>query len=162
MTQPRDICPVCGMKPKTEIPSVEHDRRYFHFCSDQCRETFIAHPRLYRSRSSQQQSETLKRRTMNLAEAPGSEVSELLISYLKEMMGVKKVTVEGEKIDVTYDLLQVTESQIEKELVEIGIKFGGGWLERLRRGWVRDSEEIELDNLAAPLAPSYNRTPPQI
>ncbi len=75
-------------------------------------------------------------------------------------MGVQEVTAEKRRVSVTYDLLQVTEAQIEKALTEVGARLGGGWLERLRRGWVHDSEETELDNLAAPPAPQRNRPPP--
>jgi len=60
----------------------------------------------------------------------------LLVSCLSEMMGVKVVAVEGKKLQITYDLLQTTEIQIEKTLDEIGVQLGDGWLERLRRGWV--------------------------
>ncbi len=156
-----DSCPVCGMKTAAEVPSVEHYKMYFHFCSEQCRETFIAHPSLYSTKIGKERREILKRRTMRLAEPLESEVTELLIPYLMEMMGVTEVVVEGDKVDITYDLLQVTESQIEKALAEVGIKLGGGWLERLRRGWADNSEEIELDNLAAPPAPRYQRTSPK-
>jgi len=160
MTQLSDICPVCGMTAEAGIPSVEHYKMFFHFCSEQCREMFIAHPSLYSTRAGKERSEILKRRTMRLAEPLDNEVSELLIPYLMEMMGVKEVVVEDDKVHITYDLLQVTEMQIEKALVEVSIQLGGGWLERLCRGWVYDSEEIELDNLAAPPALLPNRAPP--
>jgi len=160
MMQLSDICPVCGMATVPEVPSVEHQKMYFHFCSEQCRETFIAHPVLYSTRIGKDRKEILKRRTMRLTEPLEREVTDLLIPYLMEMMGVKEVLVEDGKVHVTYDLLQVTEIQIEKALVEVGIKLGGGWLQRLCRGWVHDSEEIELDNLAAPPAPCCNRAPP--
>lgn len=160
MTRLSETCPVCGMKADIEVPSVEHYKMFFHFCSKQCREMFVAHPNLYSARLGQERSEILKRRTMSLAEPLDKEVTELLIPYLMGMMGVKEVAVEADKVHITYDLLQVTEIQIETALVEIGIQLGGGWLERLRRAWVHDSEEIELDNLAAPPAPRPNRPPP--
>ncbi len=160
MKQLSDICSVCGMTAEAEIPSVKHQKMYFYFCSGQCRETFVAHPGLYSANVRKGQNEILKRRTIRLDEPLESEVTDLLTPYLMEMMGVKEVTVEGDKIEITYDLLQVTESQIEKMLVEVGLQLGGSWLERLRRGWVDNSEEIELDNLAAPAAPCCNRPPP--
>ncbi|MCF6323591.1 MAG: hypothetical protein L3J89_04580 [Gammaproteobacteria bacterium] len=159
MTPLSDICPVCAMKTEPEIPSVEHNKMYFYFCSEQCREMFIAHPSLYSTKIGKERNEILKRRTMCLAEPLDCGVRDLLIPYLMEMMGVKEVVVEGDRVHITYDLLQVTESQVEKALVEVGIQFGDGWLERLRRGWADNSEEIELDNLAAPPAPRYQRTP---
>ncbi len=156
-----DSCPVCGMQPEVEVVSVEHHKMYFYFCSEQCRETFIARPSLYVAKIGKQRDVILKRRTMYFSESLGAGVGDLLIPYLKDLMGVKEVTVEAEKIEISYDLLQVTERQIEKALEDVGVQLGGSWLERLRRGWVNDSEEIELDNLAEPPAPCCNRTLPK-
>jgi len=160
MTLPHDTCPVCGMRAEVEVPSVEYHKMYFHFCSEQCRECFVARPNLYSGKIGKERSEILKQRTMRLAEPLDSEVTELLISRLKEMMGVKVVEGEGDRVRITYDLLQVTEIQIEKVLAEIGVQLGGGWLERFRRGWVHDSEDNVLDSLAAPPAACCNRAPP--
>ncbi len=130
---------------------------FFHFCSEQCRETFIARPSLYSTKVGKVRKATLKRRTISLSETLEHEITDLLIPYLMAMMGVKEVTVEGNKLHITYDLLQVTESQIEKALVEAGLQLGGDWLERLRRGWAHSSEEVELDNLSTP---RYHHSPP--
>ncbi len=162
MTLHNDKCPVCGMKANADLPSVEYQKMFFHFCSKQCRETFIARPNLYRIRAGNVRNEAIKRRTMHLAEQLDNEVTELLIPYLTELMGVKDVVIEEDKVHVTYDLLQVTEEQIENALVDVGVQLGSGWVDRFRRGWVHDSEEIELDNLAAPPAPCCNRAPPRI
>ncbi len=155
-----DTCPVCGMAKLAEVPSVEHHKMNFYFCSKQCRETFVAHPKIYSAKVGKERSEILKRRTMRLAEPLSSEVADLLIPYLMEIMGVKSVVVDGDKINITYDLLQVTEIKIEKALVEIGLQLGGDWLRRLCRSWVHDSEETKLDNLAAAPAPCCNQPPP--
>lgn len=160
MVQLSDICPVCGMATEAEVLPVGHHKMNFHFCSDQCRERFIAHPTLYSGKFGKEHGEVLKRRTMRLAEPLGSEVIDLLIPYLMAMMGVKAVVVEGDKVDISYDLLQVTEMQIEKALVNIGLQLGNGWVERFRRSWVRNTEEIEQDNLAAAAAPCCNKPPP--
>ncbi len=152
-----DLCPVCGMTVDPSVPSVAYHKLYFHFCSSQCRQTFLARPKLY---SSGAREEVIKRRVMRLSEAIDEEVAALIISYLTQMMGIKEVVVEGEKVYVIYDLLQITKKQIEEALSEVGIQLGGGWLERLRRGWVYDSEEIELDNLAASPAACCNKPPP--
>ncbi|HEB62977.1 MAG TPA: YHS domain-containing protein [Gammaproteobacteria bacterium] len=160
MVSPNDLCPVCGMKSKAEVLLVEYHKMNFYFCSEQCRETFIAHPAIYSARGKRKPGEILKQRTIHLKEPLNDEVAELLIPYLNEMMGVKAVVVEGNKVIISYDLLQVTEMQIEKALVEVGLQLGGGWLQRLCRGWVHNSEEIEQDNRAAPPAPCCNKPPP--
>jgi len=155
-----DTCPVCGMATVSGVTSVQHHKMNFRFCSEQCRETFIAHPSLYSAKVGKERDKIFKRRIMRLAEPLDNDVAELLISYLMELMGVKEVTVEDDKVFITYDLLQMTEMQIEKALVEVGLQLGGGWLERLCRSWAHDSEEIELDNMAVPSAPCCNRPPP--
>ncbi len=155
-----DICPVCGMAALIDVPSVEHHKMKFYFCSEQCRETFVAHPNLYSAKTGKERSEIVKQRTMRLAEPLDRNVTDLLIPYLMEMMGVKSVVVDGNKINITYDLLQVTEMKIEKALVEIGLQLGDGWLERLCRSWIRGSEETKLDNLATAPAPCCNQPPP--
>ena len=156
-----DLCPVCGMEPETDVPNVVYHKMYFHFCSEQCREMFTARPTLYTPHIGKQQEAVLKQRTLHLAEEPGNDVTDRITSSLQSMMGVKGVVIEGRNIVVTYDLLQVTERQIEKVLIEVGIELGGDWLARLQRGWVHDSEEIELDNLATPPVIGYNRIPPK-
>ncbi len=165
MKQFNDICPVCSMQTEAEISTVENAKMYFHFCSEQCRETFVAHPRLYSAKAgriAKERSEILKRRTMRLAEPLNNEVIDLLVPVVKKLMGVKEVLIAGNKVNITYDLLQVTEEKIEKVLREVGVQLGGEWLERLRRGWVHDCEEIELDNLAAPPTRSYQYTPSKV
>ncbi|MCF6236364.1 MAG: hypothetical protein L3J70_08365 [Gammaproteobacteria bacterium] len=162
MTELSDICPVCGMAVNVEVPVLEHHKMHFYFCSTQCRETFAVHPSLYSSKAGKEKNVVLKQRTMSVSEPLSDEVTELLIPYLMEVMGVKKVTVEGGKVNIIYDLLQVTELQIEKVLVDVGVELGSGWLERLCRAWVHNSEENELENLAPAAAPCCNKPPPRI
>lgn len=155
-----DICHVCGMPSDPAVANVEYHKMYFYFCSEQCRETFLENPGLYAAKSAAEQKEILKRRTLHLAEAPAPEVAELLISYLRDLMGVKEVTVEGERLHISYNLLQVTEAQIEEALTEAGLQLDDSWRERLRRAWVHDTEEIELKNLSAQPSSCCNKPPP--
>lgn len=43
--------PVCGMRvdPEEAVASVEHDGETYHFCSEACRDAFIADPAAYLS-----------------------------------------------------------------------------------------------------------------
>lgn len=157
----QDICSVCGMSAVSGVSTVVHHKMYFHFCSEQCRENFIAHPNLYSAKVGEKRNEILKYRTMRLADPLDNDIADLLISYLMELMGVKEVAVEGDEIRICYDLLQVTEIQIEKALVTVGLQFGGGWLNRLCRSWVHNSEENELDNQSKTAKPCCNRPPPR-
>ncbi len=138
------------MSSKLEIPFVEYHKMRFYFCSEQCRETFNARPNLYQIKPQEKQKEIIKQRIIHLSKPLGDAGSELLSAYLTALMGIKKVVIESDKVNVTYDLLQVTEMQIKDVLTKIGIQLGDNWLERFRLGWVQNSEENELDNLAPP------------
>jgi len=139
---------------------VEYQKMYFHFCSEQCRENFNAHPRLYSVASHRKREERLKQRVLHLAEPMDDEVAALLVSYLKEMMGLREIVVDGDKLSISYDLLQVSAVQVERRLNEAGVQLGDGWLLRLRRAWIYSSEETELSNLAAGAGACCNRPPP--
>jgi len=155
-----DICHVCGMASDPAVASVEYHKMYFYFCSEQCRETFLENPGLYAAKPAAEQKEILKKRTLHLAEPPDPEVAELLISYLGDLMGVKEVVVKGERLHISYNLLQVTEAQIEEALTEAGLQLDDSWRERVRRAWVHDTEEIERKNLTARPSSCCNKPPP--
>ncbi len=159
MKDDSDICHVCGMEADPGVASVEYHRMYFYFCSEQCRETFLENPGLYAAGPPAGRKEILKRRTLHLAQAPDEEVAGLLVSYLGDLMGVKEVSIEGERLHVSYDLLRVTEAQIEEALTEVGLQLDDSWRERLRRAWVHDTEEIELKNLTAKPSSCCNKPP---
>jgi hypothetical protein len=50
-------------------------------------------------------------------------------------------------VEITYDLLQATASQIEREIEKLGVALGEAWADRLRRAFVRFSEETEVESL---------------
>jgi len=155
-----DRCPVCGMQADHTLPVVQYQKMYFHFCSEQCRESFNAHPRLYTGRSLR--DERLRDRVLHLAESVDEKVATLLVSYLKEMMGVREVSITGDRLNIRYDLLQVNAAQVERKLNEAGVRLGDGWLLRLRRAWLYNSEETELANLASSPSACCNRPPPGV
>ncbi len=161
MSREMDVCPVCGMKADAGVSSVEYLKMYFHFCSAQCREMFVAHPNLYSSKVGKEREKIIKQRTMRLAEPIGEVAAELLSSYLMELMGVKDVQIKGNQVSITYDLMEITEKKIEQVFLEAGMALGGGWLGRFRRAWIHDSEENELANLATPPR-SYTHIPPKV
>jgi len=155
-----DHCPVCGMKADGGLNTAEYQKMYFHFCSEQCRENFNVHPRLYTGAPHRVREERIRRRILRLAEPVDDKVAALLVSYLNEIMGVRKVAVDSDKLSISYDLLQVIAAQMERKLNEAGVQLDGGWLLRLRRAWIYNSEETELGNLAASPGACCNRPPP--
>lgn len=72
------------------------------------------------------------------------------ISIFKEMMGVGHIEIKGDTIDIQYDLLQVTEAQIDSALTEVGVTLEHSWPERLRRAFVHYFEETEATSLELP------------
>lgn len=162
MMQLSDICPVCGMATVSGVPSVEHHRMYFHFCSEQCRETFKATPQLYASGAVEKRTPVFKHRRLRLARACDPDEVMVIEAYLQEMMGVTEVHIQGDCLQITYDLLQVTQAHIEQLLNNLEVGLGNRWWQRLRRGWVHTAEKNELGNLTRGPGACCNRPPPRV
>ena len=136
----------------------EHARtRTRHPCirrrSPQCRERFVANPHLYigvpgHKAPKQEGKAVMKQRRFRTEIALSVEGADLLRQELCAMMGVAAVTVDGNEVCITYDLLQATAAQIEARMAEVGVQMGEAWPERLRRAFVHYLEECEVDSLA--------------
>jgi YHS domain-containing protein len=146
------IDPVCGMHVNPSQLPLEYMQMHFAFCSQQCRERFLANPGLYvgqpgKMSVKQMGHEVLKCRRLQLAEPLPAGTDEALKDTLCAMMGIKSVNYDGVHWEISYDLLQATASQIERTIIEFGVHLGGAWAERLRRAFVHYVEETELLNL---------------
>jgi YHS domain-containing protein len=153
-------CPVCGMQVDSVKYKTQYHKMVFHFCSEQCLETFEAKPQLYVSMAVEKRAPVLKRRKLRLARPCSPEAKKTVEARLLELMGVTDVHIQDDCIEVGYDLLQVTLVQIEQALSELNAQLDGGWWQRLRLGWLRNTEENELDNLSRGPGACCNRPPP--
>jgi len=156
-------CPVCGMDTPSHEITTEHNGICYHFCSQQCLENFSKHPALYLSIKSPKREgkSVIKRRSFVLDTPVPDAGTKSFESVISEMMGVREVVISGEKVSVTYDLLEVTAEQIEQVLEKAGAKLGTGWASRLKRGWVQYKEENEIGILASTDAACCNKPPKQ-
>ena len=146
------IDPVCGMHVNPSQLPLEYMQMHFAFCSQQCRERFLANPGLYvgqpgKMSVKQMGHEVLKCRRLQLAEPLPAGTDEALKDTLCAMMGIKSVNYDGVRWEISYDLLQTGAEQIERTITEFGVQLGGTWAEKLRRGFVHYVEETELLNL---------------
>ena len=144
--------PVCGMMVDPKQLVVEYLQLHFAFCSEQCRERFLANPGLYvgqpgQMAPKQEGREVIKRRRIHFEEPLPTGTEKALQESLYTMMGVKKVTVAGDGLEITYDLLQATAKQIEGVIVTFGARLGEGWSDRLRRSWVYFEEEVLISGM---------------
>lgn len=144
--------PVCLMLVDPDQNAIEYQSMHYAFCSEQCKERFLANPHAYigvpgEKAPKQQGREVIKRRRWRLTE-PLSDLAEREVTErLLGMMGMHSVQFKGPVVQITYDLLQVTAAQIEATLLAEGAQLGKGWGERLRRAFVHYLEETEVDNL---------------
>lgn len=153
-TQAKD--PVCGMEVALTPPlrqTVYKGVEYF-FCSEQCLRRFSDKPELYigepgRAAPKQQGVELIKRRRLRLAAPLSPGEARIVEEALLGTMGVRQVSAEGDTLEISYDLLEMSAELIEEQMAAIGVRLGNGWSERLRRAFVHYVEECELDNLAA-------------
>lgn len=144
--------PVCHM----QVPAVSFAMEYlginYAFCSEQCRDRFLANPHLYigfpsRKAPAQEGVEVAKCRKIRLACPLDKAQAQQIHDALTDMMGVQDVHIDGDKLEIKYDLIQVTEEQIENRLVSVGAALGQGWADRLKRAFIHFEEEFKIDNL---------------
>ena len=143
---------VCHMQvPPTSFPT-DYAGNHYAFCSEQCRERFLANPHVYvgfpgRKAAGQEGKQVIKRRRFLLSEPLDAAQVEQVRQSLFEMMGILDVCVEGDKIEIQHDLMQVTAEQIADKLALVGASLGGGWKDRLKLGFINFEEENEIGNL---------------
>lgn len=145
---------VCGMQVKSDDISLDYQETHYAFCSDQCLQRFQDNPHLYIGYPGQEAPkhagiEVIKTRTLKLSEPLPQELADRLIEHIETMMGIQHVEVSHNSIEVTYDLLQATEAQIEAVITEAGAALGDDWLEKIRRGLVHYMEDTEAVSLEA-------------
>lgn len=118
--------PVCEMWVAPEQNAVNYQGLHFAFCSQQCKERFLANPHLYiglpgEPAPKKSVQKVVKRRRLRL-ETPLSDAdAPQLIKRLEAMMGVEAVEIEADELTITYDLLQATVEQIEAVLQQARI-----------------------------------------
>lgn len=150
--QTTETDPVCGMQVDAEALQITYEGIKFAFCSEQCRQRFLANPHLYigvpgEKAPKQKGAEVIKCRRFRLDRPLSGPDATLLKEGLEVMMGIKEVQVIEDTVAITYDLLQATAEQIESRIGEIGLHLGADWTERLQRGFIHYFEECEVENL---------------
>jgi len=148
--------PVCGMLVDRERLALEYMQMHFAFCSEQCRERFLATPGLYIGHPGQKAPVqagryVIRRRRLHLAEPLPSGMAKALADSLHAMMGVRAVSVNDDVLEITYDLLQATADQIEAAIDVFGnAHLGEAWRDRLLRAWIHVEEEIIISSMEVP------------
>jgi len=144
--------PVCRMEVAATSFATEYAGIAYAFCSAQCKERFLANPQLYigfpgHKAPAQKGREIIKRRRLLLSASLDAMQAEKVKRALLEMMGMHEVCIEGDKLEVQYDLMQVTTEQIADKLALIGADLGGGWMDRLKLAFINYLEETEMSGL---------------
>jgi YHS domain-containing protein len=144
--------PVRQMLVTPEQNAINYQGMQFAFCSQQCKERFLANPHLYiglpgEPASKQSGQKVVKRRRLCLDEPLSDADAQRLLEQLHAMMGVYAVEIAADQLIITYDLLQATAEQIETVLQQAGACLGAGRSERLRRVFVHYLEESEVQSL---------------
>lgn len=124
----------------------------FAFCSKQCKERFIGNPRLYIGKPGspspkQQGKQVIKRRVLKLSQTLPEDVKQNVTEALNNMMGIRQVSIEGDRIEINYDLLEVTVQQIETTLEAAGNGLSTDWGKMLKMAFIHYLEETENSSL---------------
>ena len=144
--------PVCKMDVDKGQLSYSYMGIEYSFCSQQCNDRFSANPHLYIGRpgksSPKQNGESIiKRRTLKLDEVISEDDAKKINTELRDMMGIKLVTIDKNIIRITYDLLEATTEQIETTITATGKNLTTGLADKIKRAFVHYLEESELDLL---------------
>ena len=144
--------PVCHMQVVSTSFATEYAGNHYAFCSAQCKERFLANPHLYigfpgHKAPAQEGKKVIKRHRLLLSASLDAMQAERVKRALLEMMGIHEVHIEGDKIEIQYDLIQVTAEQIAEKLALIGADLGEGWIDRLKLAFINNLEEIEINSL---------------
>ena len=144
--------PVCGMSVHSDTHTHTYGNIHYAFCSDQCVQRFKENPRLYigvagKLSVKQQGLSVDKQRLIQLEKIPSAIQSDLIIEKISSLMGVHRVTIEGNKLTVEYDLLQATNAQIEAVIKSLGVALGKSWAQKIRRTMVDILEENQCSAL---------------
>ena len=145
-------CPVCHMQVPPDQMSLTYQGMQFAFCSEQCRDRFQATPHLYigvpgQKAVKQEGQEVIKQRCIRLEQELTEDQARILVDAISGMMGVRRVQVENSEVRISYDLLEATAEQIERTLLETGVRLGEGWVERLRCALVHFTEDCQTANM---------------
>jgi YHS domain-containing protein len=144
--------PVCHMQVAPTSFTTKYAGCYYAFCSAQCQERFMATPHLYigfpgNPAPAQEGKKVIKRRRLLLSAPLDAMQAEKVKRALLGMMGIGEVSIEGDKIEIQYDLIQATTEQIADKLASIGADLGGDWMDRLKLAFINNLEEIEVSSL---------------
>lgn len=166
--------PVCEMMVDAGDNEVVLDGLHYAFCSNQCRERFIARPGLYigarqRPAPKERGVKLMRQRRVAIGEPLTDEQSTALVAALRKMMGVVDVRYlqrrsepgnsleplhgapqpgsEAAEIEITYDLLEATVAQLERRIAEVGGHLRDGFGQKLRRDFIYYIEECELTDI---------------
>lgn len=153
--------PVCHMEVPATSFATEYAGGHYAFCSAQCKERFLASPHLYigfpgRKAPAQEGVKVIKRHRLLLSAPLDAIQAERVKHALLGMMGIHEVHVEGDKIEIQYDLIQVTAEQIAEKLALIGADLGEGWIDRLKLALINNLEEIEINSLEVEKRDGYH------
>lgn len=138
--------PVCGKDVHVGETSTVFLGIEYAFCSEQCRDRFLAYPHLYaglRGQRSPRQGglQVAKGLRLHLTAPLSADHATRLKASMEALTGILAVAIAGDRIEIVYDLLQVDAGQIETRLVGIGGRLGSEWAERLRQGFEQGKED---------------------
>ena len=144
--------PVCHMQVPSVSFAIENAGINYAFCSVQCRERFLANPHLYTGfpgmkSPAQAGKQVIKCRRLSLSAPLDAIQSKQVKNTLLEMMGVLDICIDGDKIEIQYDLMQTDVEQITVQLALIGTDLGRGWVDRLKLAFINYQEECEISSL---------------
>ena len=140
-----ELCTVCSMKTASGKYMQKYHKMNFHLCSEHCRQTFQAHPRLHSGKRAKDVGEVIKCSLLRLAQPLDPCTAQLISEYLQALMGAKEVYAVDCWLLIHYEPRQLTLAQIESTLNEVDIQLENSWWQKLWRARLCNTDNNEFD-----------------
>lgn len=143
--------PVCLMDVQSDEYSTTYQSHQYVFCSEQCQQRFKTNPHLYvgspgHKAPKYEIGKLSKKRSLKLMGEISKQQTSEIVQTLKMLMGVEDVYIENNCVHITYDLLQLTQEQIENKIRALN-NIDDAWFEGIKRICTHYKEASELANL---------------
>lgn len=149
-------CPVCEMLVTDSAISISFRGIELRFCSNQCLDRFHQRPSLYigdpkHGKSAKQHGIRVNKQRVIRLELPDNDEFKIkLIKDLTSLMGITQARINQNRLEIEYDLVQVSLEDIEKFIMAAGVNIEQSWLDKVHDALIHFSEEGQLDNLGHP------------
>ncbi len=98
--------------------------------------------------------EIIKKRTIKVEGMTCEGCEKKINDTISNLKGVKQVKADkAGEVHLQYNLLKIKLEDIEKQITKLGYNLSNKLVDKMKRGWIHNTEQNEYDTMTAPAAP---------